>query len=127
MDLMKSVLMLVEDEREQREVLTMMFESEGYTVLPAESAEIALELLKTSSANLIVSDVKLTGMDGFTFYDKVREMPGSKDVPFMFITGYNDPLSIARVMKLGPAAYITKPYNLEDVMQMVRANIGKGN
>ena len=102
----------------------MMFEAEGYAVLNAETAEKALEILKTSDANLIVSDVKLPGIDGFTFYDLVRKQPSLKSVPFMFITGYNDPLSIAKVMKLGPVAYVTKPYNLEDLMTMVRANIG---
>jgi CheY-like chemotaxis protein len=121
---MNATLMLVEDEAEQRDVLTMMFEAEGYTVLNAETAEKALEVLKTSQTNLIVSDVKLPGIDGFTFYDRVRDMPSLKNVPFMFITGYNDPLSIAKVMKLGPVAYVTKPYNLEDLMTMVRANIG---
>ena len=120
---MKLTLMLVEDEIEQREVLTMMFEAEGYAVLKAESAEKALEILKTSSANIIVSDVKLPGMDGFTFYDHVRQQPSLKSIPFMFITGYNDPYSIQRVMKLGPVAYVTKPYNLEDLMTMVRAKI----
>ena len=120
---MKSTLMLVEDEIEQREVLTMMFEAEGYAVLSAESAEKALEILKTSATDLIVSDVKLPGMDGFTFYDRVRQMTSSKSTPFMFITGYNDPLSISRIMKLGPVAYVTKPYNIEDVMTMIRANI----
>ena len=115
--------MLVEDESEQLEVLTLMFESEGYTVLSAESAEKALEMLKSSVTHLIVSDVKLPGMDGFSFYDKIREQPSWKRIPFMFITGYNDPISIERVMKLGPIAYITKPYNLEDLMNMVRTNI----
>ena len=117
-------LLLIEDEPEQREVLAMMFESEGYTVLAAESAELGLELLRNNSAQLIVCDVKLTGMDGFTFYDTVRKEPHLREVPFMFITGYNDPASIAHVTSLGSAAYITKPYNLEELMKLVRTKIG---
>jgi len=120
---MNGTLMLIEDEREQREVLTLMFESEGYLVLAAETAEKAIELLGSSNPDLIISDVKLPGMDGFSLYDYVRTRTPMKEIPFMFITGYNDPLSISRVMKLGPVAYVTKPYNLEDLMTQIRANI----
>ena len=120
---MNGTLMLIEDEREQREVLTLMFESEGYAVLAAETAEKAIELLGSSNPDLIISDVKLPGMDGFSLYDHVRSRTSMKETPFMFITGYNDPLSISRVMKLGPVAYVTKPYNLEDLMTMIRANM----
>ena len=120
---MNATLMLIEDEREQREVLTLMFEAEGYSVLAAETAEIAIELLGRALPDIIISDVKLPGMDGFSLYDHVRSKPAMKEIPFMFITGYNDPLSISRVMKLGPVAYVTKPYNLEDLMTMIRANI----
>jgi len=120
---MNGTLMLIEDEREQREVLTLMFESEGYSVLAAETAEKAIEILGSSNPDLIISDVKLPGMDGFSLYDYVRNRTPMKEIPFMFITGYNDPLSISRVMKLGPVAYVTKPYNLEDLMTQIRANI----
>ena len=120
---MTGTLMLIEDEREQREVLTLMFESEGYSVLAAETAEKAIELLGNANPDLIISDVKLPGMDGFSLYDHVRNQTPTKEIPFMFITGYNDPLSISRVMKLGPVAYVTKPYNLEDLMTQIRANI----
>jgi chemosensory pili system protein ChpA (sensor histidine kinase/response regulator) len=100
-----------------------MFEAEGYVVFTAETAEKAIELLAGARPDLILSDVKLPGMDGFSLYDHVRGVASMKDIPFMFITGYNDPLSISRVMKLGPVAYVTKPYNLEDLMTMVRSNI----
>ena len=119
----KGTLMLVEDEAEQREILSMMFESEGFAVLSAESAEKAIEILAGAHPDLIISDVKLPGMDGFSLYEHVRSAPSTKDISFMFITGYNDPLSISRVMKLGPVAYVTKPYKLEDLMTIIRANI----
>ncbi len=120
---MKPRLMLVEDEQQQRETLKFLFESEGYDVLAAESAEIALEMLSHSRPGLIVADVKLPGKDGFELYDLVLNDAKLRSIPFLFITGYNDPLSIERVTKLGALGYITKPYNLESLMQKVRESL----
>ena len=118
--------MLVEDEQEQREALSMLLEMEGYDVLTAESAEKALEMLKDAHPDMIVTDVKLPGRDGFTLYDLVRENKGIDPIPFLFITGYSDATAIARVKKLGALGYITKPYNLESLMQTVREHLPPG-
>src|SRR5437764_1115737 len=123
MTLNQHTLLLVEDEADQRNALTMMFEGSGYNVLAAESAENALDLLKNSPVHLIVSDLKLTGMDGFTFYDTLRAQPALKSIPFMFITAYNDPESIARVARLDTVRYITKPYDLDDLLDAVRERL----
>ncbi len=120
----KATLMLVEDEEQQREALTMLFEAEGYRVLAAESAEKAIELLQGDRPDMIISDVKLPGADGFTLYDMVRGNNNFRSIPFLFTTGYNDPASIERVTKLGALGYITKPYNLESLMQKIRENTG---
>ena len=119
----KSVIMLVEDEAQQRESLTMMLEVEEYLVLPSSSAEEAMTMLQSTSPNLIVSDVKLTGMDGFTFFDRVREKFGEKNIPFIFITGYNDQQAIEEVKRHGALAYVTKPYELETLMALVKAHV----
>lgn len=113
-------LMLVEDEDQQRESLVMVFELEGYSIHGFRTAEEACEKLQSVQPNLIISDVKLPGMDGFTFFDKVREQLQSQNVPFIFITGYNDPDAIKSVKNLGAAGYVTKPYELEDLISKVQ-------
>jgi two-component system, NtrC family, nitrogen regulation response regulator GlnG len=116
----KPTLILVEDENQQRESLAMIFESEGYDIHSFPSAEEVCDKLQTIMPQLIISDVKLPGMDGFTFFDKVRGQSQYHHIPFIFITGYNDPEAIKSVKKLGAAAYVTKPYELEDLITRVQ-------
>jgi CheY-like chemotaxis protein len=113
-------VVLVEDEAQQRDILTMLLETEGYEVAAVDSAEKALELLQDLTVNLVITDVKLPDMDGFTLFERVRAKNSVPPVPFLFITGYNNPATIDRVKSLGAAGYITKPYDLEKLVDVVR-------
>lgn len=113
-------LLLIEDEAQQREALTLVLESEGYTVVAVPSAEEALQSIRASKPALVVSDIKLTGLDGFTMFEQLRQEPPFRDLPFLFITGYNDLATIENAKRLGAAGYITKPYNLEELVALVR-------
>ena len=104
----------------QRETLVMLFESEGYRVHATDSAETALELLTKIRPDLIVTDVKLTGMDGLSLFEKVRLDPASGRIPFIFMTAYNDAGTIEKVKGFGQVEYITKPFDLEDLLRLVR-------
>jgi CheY-like chemotaxis protein len=116
----KQTVVLVEDEAQQRDILTMLLETEGYEVVAVDSAEKALELLQDLTVHLVITDVKLPDMDGFTFFERVREVNAQPPIPFLFITGYNNPATIERVKSLGAAGYITKPYDLEKLVDIVR-------
>jgi len=122
MDVSKT-LMLVEDENQQRETLTMLFEVEGYKVISVESAEEALAHLENHRPGMIITDIKLTGMDGLTLFETVRKNTKVQDVPFIFITAYNDRSAMERAKNLGAFAYVTKPYNLEDLLAIVKQSL----
>ncbi len=119
----RPIILLIEDEHQQRESLVGMFESEGYDTVGVESAETALEQIARRLPDLIITDVKLTGMDGFTFFDAVREDPRWNAIPFIFITGYNDPAAIEHVKRLGALGYVTKPYDLENLISLVKRSL----
>jgi CheY-like chemotaxis protein len=117
---MTATILLIEDEAQQREVLQMMFESEGFPVTTVDSAEKALEFLQGAVPQLIVTDVKLGGVDGISMFEQLRQDTKFLNVPFIFITGYNDPVAIERVKRFGSAEYVTKPYDLGDLLALVR-------
>lgn len=119
----KQIILLIEDEHEQREALCMLFESIGYELHAKESAEEGLVLLESSLPDIIVTDVKLGGLDGISFFEQIRADDRYQKIPFIFITGYNDPVAIARVNSLGANGYITKPYELETLLEMVRTTL----
>lgn len=113
-------ILLVEDEPQQREVLQLILESEGYGVFSAESAEDALRFLIDQTPTILVTDVKLPGLDGFGLYEKIKENETLKSIPTIFITAYNDPTSIERAKQFGASAYITKPYNVEELLKLIK-------
>ena len=117
---MKATILLIEDEAQQREVLQMMFESEGFQVSTADSAEQAMEYLRETVPQLIVTDVKLGGIDGISMFEQLRKDARFLAIPFIFITGYNDPVAIERVKSFGSAEYVTKPYDLDDLLTRVK-------
>jgi CheY-like chemotaxis protein len=125
METMHTIL-LIEDETQQREILQMMFESEGYEVVSADSAEVALAYLRTAVPHMVVTDVKLGGVDGISMFEQLRQDPKFASVPFIFITGYNDPSAIERVKSFGSAEYLTKPYNLDHLMERVKITLPPG-
>jgi two-component system response regulator GlrR len=122
---MKTIL-LVEDEIQQREILQMMFESEGFEVMATSSAEEAFAYLRTAVPQLIVSDVKLGGVDGISMFEQLRKDARLAGIPFIFITGYNDPVAIERVRSFGSAEYVTKPYDLDALLERVRKQLPPG-
>ena len=119
----RSTILFVEDEQRQREALAEMFEETGYCVLPAETAEEALKNFQETIPDMIITDVKLPGMDGFTFYEEIRKHPAGSRIPFIFITGYNDMKAIDEAIKRGAAAYVTKPYDLEKLISLVKQHL----
>ena len=119
----ESTILLVEDEDQQREVLSLLLENEGYRTLCFRSAEEALLELEHIRPDLIITDVKLIGLDGFSLYEKILTMPEFQKTPFIFITGYNDPKAIEAVKVLGAVGYITKPYEVEELLTVVKKTI----
>ena len=113
-------LLIVEDEPQQRETLAMLFEGEGYSVRATGSAEAAIDIFRTTRPHLVVTDVKLLGMDGISFFESVRGTDAGRNTPFIFMTAYNDKAAIDRVKQMGSVDYITKPFDLEELITLVR-------
>lgn len=113
-------LLIVEDEPQQRETLAMLFEGEGYSVWATGSAEAAIEIFRTTRPHIVVTDVKLLGMDGISFFESVRGTDAGRNTPFIFMTAYNDKAAIERVKQMGSVDYVTKPFDLEVLITIVR-------
>lgn len=120
------LIIIIEDEPEQRLALKQFLITEGYDVLDYSSAEDALHNLQTLKPHLIVSDIKLPGIDGITFFHEIRKINNLRDVPFFFISAFNDPDTIASIRSLGMVDYITKPYELDEFLEIVKKSFSSG-
>ncbi len=112
-------ILLIEDEPEQREVLNVVLGGLGYSLCTTDRAETAYDQLSDFSPDLIVTDVKLPGIDGFTFFEEVRSTPELEAVPFIFLTAYNDPQAIERLTSMTGVRYLTKPYEVEGLLDLI--------
>jgi signal transduction histidine kinase len=92
-------------------------------VIQACDGEAAIELLAQVQPALIVSDVRMPGMDGFTLCERVRADPGFAQVPFIFLTARGERADIRRGMGLGADDYLVKPFEPEELLSAVRARL----
>ncbi len=84
------------------------------------SAEDALLFRNDHTPDLIISDVTMGEMDGFTLLEKIHTVAEMKHIPFVFLTGVQDLTGVRKAKELGASAYIRKPVELDDVLQTVR-------
>lgn len=101
--------MVVDDEQTFLDVLIAELGSGGYKVVTATSGPAALNLLQKLKPSIIISDLKMPGMNGFDFLVEARKIPNSASVPFLFLTGIEDYRAIQVGKALGVKDYLLKP------------------
>jgi len=108
----KPMLLIVDDDRNTREGLEKTLR-DNYVVLLAESGEKALSILEDAKVDLMLSDIRMPGMDGLTLLQRALARPSQPACVLM--TAYGSIDKAVEAMKRGAADYITKPYNLDDL------------
>jgi len=106
-------VLIVEDHDRLREQLTQFYEQEGYHVTAAACAEEATTKLTEEKFAIVVSDVKMPGMDGFQLARHVREK--YPDIDVILITAFGNIKQAVEAMKIGASDYITKPFQPEAI------------
>jgi len=110
-------VLLVEDEPTLREGLQLNLELEGYEVVPAGNGKKALELIAGQHFDLLLLDVMLPDMDGFSIAEQVRL--ANNAVPILMLTAKDMPQDRITGLKKGADDYLTKPFNLEELLLRV--------
>jgi CheY-like chemotaxis protein len=116
----KKTILFLEDEKEFLTTLSGLLRDLGYHVLEAPSAEQALTLLNSNIPDLIIADIKLPGIDGFDFFERIHTVSNLRSVPFIYLTAFNNLLAAQRAKEDGATDYITKPFELEYLLNRVQ-------
>lgn len=117
---MKKKILFVEDDADLGKIMASVLTEEGYEVSQASSGEAALEFCRSNTPDLIISDVSMAEMDGFTFLEQIRRKKRLKVTPFMFVTAFEGGVGLKKAKELGAVAYITKPFDLDNVLGTVK-------
>jgi len=116
-------VLVVDDEEIARTNLEHVLKKEGYAVQTAANGMEALELLRSWSFDLIVTDLKMDKMDGMTLLAEARRLSPSTQI--IIVTGYATVNSAVEAMRTGAAHYLTKPISLDSLRESVREVLGK--
>ena len=116
---MAPLLMVIDDNPEITEILSLLFRSRGYSVMTAQSGEEALHAMEQRRPDLILCDVMMPGMSGFDVFRQVRANPHWQTLPFVFVTALSDSPTRLSSTELGVEAYITKPFSNQELLSVV--------
>ncbi|MGB8933346.1 MAG: sigma 54-interacting transcriptional regulator, partial [Anaeromyxobacteraceae bacterium] len=118
-----SNILVVDDEEDMLETIAYNLERAGHRVARAGGAVAALAQLETRTPDLIVSDVMMPGMDGLAFCAAVRARAGTALTPFLFVTGKGQPSDKYAGLRAGADDYVTKPFDLADLLARVEGRL----
>ena len=117
----KGNILIVDDELSMREFLSILLEKEGYTTLTASDGKTALTQLAASPIDLIISDIRMPGMGGLDLLAAAKKIDGN--LPVVMITAYASPDDAVTAMKNGAYDYITKPFKLDEIRNVITGAI----
>jgi len=113
----KASLLVAEDEESLREGLKLNLELEGYEVTTVDNGPAVIKMVKNEYFDLIVLDIMLPDMDGITVCETIRMQ--HNDVPILFLSARNSGADRVLGLKKGGDDYLTKPFNLEELLLRV--------
>ena len=112
---MNNKLLLADDEEGIRKVLSIALEDSGYEVLTAENGEEALKIFRRSRPAIVMTDIKMPGMDGIELLQKIKQE--APDTEVIMITGHGDMDLAIKSLKYEATDFVTKPIN-DDVLEI---------
>ena len=118
-----ATVLIVDDQPDLVENIGMALESAGYSVLSAGDGATALRLLNTESVDLILADIAMPRMNGYQFYERVRENLDWLAIPFLFLTARTMDSDIRYGKELGVDDYLSKPIQPEDLLASVNGKL----
>lgn len=122
MDEPKQIL-VIDDDAAMRKLIGFNLKKAGYDVILADGPGEAFQHLEKTTPDLVLCDIMMSGMDGFTFCEKVRSQEKYKALPFIFVSAKSSLADKERAVALGADDYITKPFVLDELLLKIRALI----
>jgi len=113
----KASLLIAEDEESLREGLKLNLELEGYEVTTVENGPAVIKMVRNEYFDLIILDIMLPDMDGITVCETIRMQ--HNEVPILFLSARNTSADKVEGLKKGGDDYLTKPFNLEELLLRV--------
>ena len=114
-------VLIVDDERKNRQLIEVMLGEDGYQVLTACCGEDALAMIEVSAPDLVLLDVMMPGMDGYQVASRIKGNPATAHIPVIILTSLGDQNSITHGLGAGAEKVLAKPINRAELRACVSA------
>ena len=118
-------VLVVEDCAEILNLLRMELSAEGFSILTANDAKAGLEIARQERPDAVVSDIKMPGVDGYEFMQRLRQIPELASVPAVALTGFGMKRDVERALAAGYNAHLCKPVEMEQLKDLIRELISR--
>ena len=123
----KKKVLVVDDEQSIVELLTFNLQKEGYNTLEAYDGDTAVEMAVNEKPDLILLDVMIPKLDGISVCKKIRYALNISNIPILMISAKDTETDKIVGLEMGADDYITKPFQIREVMARVKANLRKSD
>jgi two-component system cell cycle response regulator DivK len=120
-----ATILNIEDNSENRMLIRRVLMAEGYEIIEAENAKDGLETLKASRPDLILMDINMPDMDGYSLTAHIRSLPGFENVPIVALTANVMRGDREKSLEAGCDGYIQKPIDIDLLPQQVESYLRK--
>jgi len=116
----KPRIIIVDDDRDTRELLALALETEGFEVTSAANGLRLISSLQLHRPHLILLDVNMSWIDGFELCKAVKKNESFREIPVIFVSGRGEPEDRRRGIEAGAADYFVKPLDLDRLLTRIR-------
>ena len=120
-------ILIIEDDKSIRENTAELLELEGYATTTACNGKMGLEKVSLCKPDLILCDLKMPEMDGFTMLKQLGQNHNLKKIPFIFFSAKSERMEVRMGLDAGADDYLTKPFEFEDLIAKINKCLQKSN
>ena len=113
-------ILIVDDERHNRQLLQVMLAQEGFELMAAPGGRDALDLVRKQPPDLILLDIMMPGMDGYMVVESIKRDPATRNIPIIVVTDLDDRDARMRALTIGAEDFLTKPVDRAELCLRVR-------
>ena len=122
-----SKVLLIEDDKVLRENTAELLELSNFEVITACNGKDGLKIATTEHPDLIVCDIMMPKMDGYTVLEQLSEQNSTKYIPFIFLSAKTERQDVRKGMNLGADDYITKPFTEDELLSAIESRLAKAS
>ena len=113
-------ILIVDDDLKMTELLKTLLQLEGYMPTAVNDSTKAIQMAGSVQPDLITLDLMMPGLDGFALCELLRQDPRFANIPILIVSARDDPQSKQRAIKAGAKAYVTKPFQIDELLKKIR-------